>query len=151
VKNHDFSYQPEPTDAQLATPAQSAMREVVQALPEESLSMAWRSGLNERLIAEGARHQRRRRFFWMLRPAAGLAMAGALAAVFMIRTSSVPDVTPNTGGSDSFEAALLSAHNEASQFADVAGSGVRPMEAAYASRDHAPDDLGWSEVDIESL
>ena len=151
MKNHDFTHQPEPTDAQLASPAQNAMREVVQALPEDSLSMAWRSGLNERLLVEGARHQRRRRFFWLLRPAAGLAMAGALAAVFMIRTSAVPDVAPKAAGSDSFEAALLSAHNEASQFADVAGSGVRPMEAAYASRDRAPDNLDWSEVDIESL
>lgn len=151
MNNHDFTHPSEPTDAQLATRAQCAMREVVQALPEDSLSMAWRSGLNERLIAEGKRRQRRRRFFWVLRPAAGLAMAGALAAVFMIRTSQVPDIAPAHSSSHSLEAALLSTHNEVSEFADVAGTGVRPMEAAYASRGHAPENLDWSELDIESL
>lgn len=151
MNNHDLFNHPEPTDAQLASPAQDAMREAVRALPEDSLSMAWRSGLNERLIAEGARHKRRRRLFWALRPAAGLAMAGALAAVFVIRTSPVPEITPNLSSSDSFEAALLSTHNEVAQFADVAGTGVRPTEATYASRNRAPENLDWSEVDIESL
>lgn len=151
MKNHDLTHHSEPTDVQLATPAQMAMREVVQALPEDSLSMAWRSGLNERLIAEGARHQRRRRFTWALRPAAGLAMAGALAAVIVIRTSPVPSVSSNPAPKDSFEAALLSAHAEASQDADVAGAGIRPMEANFASRDRVPDNLDWTEFDIESL
>lgn len=149
--HHDMSNQPEPTDAQLATSAQIAMRDVVRALPEESLSMAWRSGLNEALLAEGAKRQRRRRFLWLFRPAAGLAMAGALAAVFVIRTSTVVDPAPKPTTTPSLEAELLSAHNQVSQYADVAGSGVRPTDAAYASRDRTSDDWDWTEVDIESL
>lgn len=147
--NHDLSNLPEPTDAQLATPAQNAMRDFVRALPEDAPSMAWRSGLNEALLAEGAKRQRRRRFFWVFRPAVGLAMAGALAAVFVIRTSSV--VVPTPQPTTSFEAELLSAHTQVSQFADVAGSGVRPTEATYVSRDRSSEDFDWSEVDIESL
>ncbi|MGV3616991.1 MAG: hypothetical protein ACO1SV_16815 [Fimbriimonas sp.] len=151
-RHHDFSNEPETTDAHLAEPAQMAMREVVRALPEDSLSLSWRSGLNERLVAEAARSRKRARFFWALRPAAGLAFAGALAAMFVVRMGSAPlDSTPTAGGRPSFEAELLSAHTEVATYADVAGTGVRPIEAAYATRGQSSADLDWSEVDIESL
>jgi hypothetical protein len=143
--------EPDPIDAHLASPAQRAMREVVRSLPEETPSMAWRSGLNEALLTEANR--RRRRVFWFsaLRPAAGLAFAGALAAFFVLRSAPMTSQPPTSYASSSIEAELLTTHNQVAAFADVAGTGVRPIETTYASRTQSTDDLDWTEVDIDSL
>ena len=154
MNNHEFSNEHESIDAKLASAAQCAMRDVVRALPEDAPSMAWRSGLNERLLVDAARRRRRARFFWALRPAAGLAFAGALTAVFVFRTSPMnPAPTSHSvaSSSSSLEAGLLSTHSQVAAFADVAGTGVRPIETTYVSKNDEDDDLDWSEVDIESL
>ena len=60
--------------------------QTVRELPEDSVSLAWRSQLNERLFAEaGAKHHVARRS-WVWRPALGLGLAGALARVVVPAT-----------------------------------------------------------------
>jgi hypothetical protein len=137
-------------DVRLDAPAQKAIRGVIQEMPEESLSLAWRSGLNERLLVESQKRQRRARLFWTLRPIAGLAFAGAIAAFFVLRVAPLGGAEGTTSG-ESIEAQLLTAHVQSTQFADVAGTGVRPSEAAYAARTPSEDTFDWDEVDIESL
>src|SRR5690242_12148641 len=74
-------------DQELSSPAQTQMREIVQALPEETVSLSWRSDLNARLYAEAARRRKLNLFGWIWKPAAGLALAGALAIAFMLPMS----------------------------------------------------------------
>lgn len=147
-------------DERLNSAAQHAMRAVVGGLPEDSLSMAWRSTLNERILAEAATRQKRSRMTWFLRPALGLGLAGALAvAVFFHGPSSAPQshrtegavarvATPSDG---SLEAELVNTHRQTSLAYDVAGVGVTVNEVSYDSSSSAPHQTGWSEDDLENL
>ncbi len=147
--NHESRNGYESIDAKLSLPGQAAMRDVVSQLPDEMPSMAWRSELNTKLMAEASRRNRRARFVWALRPAAGLAFAGALAFVFVLRSTPTPSASTATTGT--LEAEIVTAHTQAATFADVAGTGVRPMEASYVSRSAPIEEFDWSEVDVENL
>jgi hypothetical protein len=144
----------EPMDERLQSASQQAMRSVVKALPDDTLSMAWRSGLNERLVAESAQRQRRQRISWFLRPALGFGLAGALAMVAFFhsstQTSKVQPLARNSSGR--LEAALVNTHSQVTLAMDVAGVGVTPAEASYGSSD-VPQSIatGWSEEDLDSL
>lgn len=140
------------SDEQLSEPAQIAIRNLVREMPDESLSMAWRSGLNEQLLLESRRYQRKTRWMFALRPVAGLALAGAMAAIFVFRTGALDRPSPRLSDSSvSLEAELWTAHMESAQFADVAGTGVRPVEATFVSRSSTVDTHDWDEVDVDSL
>lgn len=139
-------------DARLNSEAQVAMRDVVRALPEDSVSMAWRSALNERLLAEAVTPKRR--FAWLnfsWRPAVGLALAGALAGIIIFRPNSAAPATSAHGATASLEAELITTHTQYATFVDVAGLGALPMDTAYASRQGTDETPDWSELDLESL
>lgn len=146
------------SDEQLNDPAQRAVQNFVRDLPEDSLSMAWRSGLNEKLIAESQRYQKRSRWLLIMRPIAGFALAGCLAVVLMVRSGSLdPRAGTNSGatGRSSIEAQLLDTHEQVDQYAEVAGTGLRPTETMFVSRNGAPaaptSSVDWDEVDVDSL
>jgi len=133
----------------LESSAQQAMRAVVQALPDEEPSLAWRSALNERLLETAAQSRRRQRVVWFLRPALGLGLAGALAAVVMLRTSPEPRSLPTVQDGAGIEAELLATHRQSTNFVDVAGAGLDADEASYVGTP-AVNPI-WNEADIESL
>lgn len=146
------------SDEQLNDPAQLAVMSFVRDLPEDSLSMAWRSGLNEKLIAESKRYQKRARWMLVLRPVAGLALAGCLAAVLMVRTGNLDIRGGTTSGAStqrSLEAQLLDTHEQVDQYAEVAGTGLRPSETMFVSQNSTPmaptSSVDWEEVDVDSL
>ncbi len=73
------------------------LRGLVHSLPEETVSLKWRSELNERLLMDAAK-PKRSWFAWMWRPAAGLAVAGAVTAVvFMNAPKPVLEAKPTEG------------------------------------------------------
>jgi hypothetical protein len=131
-------------DQKLNTPGQQAVREVVRSLPEETVSLAWRSSLNEELLKMAK--PRRPWYTLMWRPAVALAFAGALATVALLRT---PEVAPNRDVR--MEAALLAAHEQATALTEVTGSGLTPVEVAYGVNQAPVRIEEFSEVDIESL
>ena len=133
-------------DTLLEGSGQEFVRKLVANVPDDELSMAWRSSLNERLRAEAAPAPKRQRMAWFLRPALGLAFAGALAAVVMLRTS--PMETPTVRKSGNLEAALVQDHQQTIVMSDVAGFGMNPMESRPTETSMGED---WSEVDFESL
>ena len=75
-------------DAKLNSAGQMAIRSMIQALPEEPVSMAWRSALNEQLLASAAKQRKKRRLLWFASPAAGLTLVTALAFVVMFQPGS---------------------------------------------------------------
>jgi len=136
-------------EGKLATPDQQAMREVVRALPDETVSLAWRSALNEEILRMAPPIRRRDRFAWLMRPALGLACAGALAvAMLMHNPIASRTVQPANSG---LEAALLDAHDQATGFADVTGGGLSVTEVSYGASHKPARTLEWSESDVESL
>lgn len=133
-------------DSKLEGEGQMMVKTLVSSLPEEELSMAWRSSLNEELRKTAVKSRRRQYLGWIARPAFGLAFAGALAAVVMIRTA--PTSTPSVRSSGRLEAALVQEHQQNLLMSDVAGVGMYPIESRPTENAPADD---WSEVDLESL
>ena len=135
-------------DSMLESPAQDRMRELVSSLPEDSLSLAWRSQLNERLLESAGRSRRRSRMLWVLKPSLGLAMAGALAAVVMLKLDTVQPVVAHQNSG--LEAALVQDHRSSVELTDMVGAGLNPLES-HPTSSYAADGSDWNEVDLDSL
>ena len=111
-------------DQELSSPAQMQVREIVQALPEETVSLSWRSDLNARLHAEVARRRKLNLFGWIWKPAAGLALAGALALAFMIR----PPAPGSPETRSDVEKALVNSYVDNTASWEVTGDGITVNE-----------------------
>jgi len=140
-------------DAELGGADQQAMRSVVRQLPDDTLSMAWRSALNEKLVAEAAAKQRRQRVSWFLRPALGFGLACTLAVLVLVRAPGHVSTAPvSTLPSEGLEAALVSTHRQNTYAMDVAGVGLNPADLPVESTSSTSATTnGWSEDDLDSL
>jgi len=145
----------DPMDEKLESVSQQAMRSVVKGMPEDALSMAWRSSLNEKLLLEAATKQKRRRINWFLRPALGLGLACTLAVVMVFHGQGGAAKFRPAAGSNGLEAALVNVHQQSTLASEVAGVGLSPVEmVAYgpSSRSElATPAPNWSEADLDSL
>jgi len=146
----------DPMDEKLERASQQAIRSVVKGLPEDTLSMAWRSALNEKILAEAAVKPKGRSVVWFLRPALGLGLACTLAVVVLFRGHGVSTNSSLPNGGDGLEAALMSVHQQTTLASDVAGVGLSPVEmVAYASPSSSSNSASatpqWSEADLDSL
>jgi hypothetical protein len=121
------------------------IRQLIQSLPEDVPSMAWRSQLNERVLVESTRLQKRRKLVWWSRPAAGFAVAGALAVMFLSRVT----IESNSASDPaSFESALVSAHREAQ--VSVTDISLTSFEADQFG-ESLPSQDGWTDNDLEGI
>ena len=120
-------------DELLTRPSQSAMRSVIQSLPEDVPSMEWRSQLNETLKVANAKARQRRNFWLVLSPSAGLLAAAAFAGVLFfhgprpVAKASVPSLSG--AQSASLEQQLLTVHVDAATGRDVTGDGLNSLDA----------------------
>ena len=131
-------------DRALNSAPQAAIRDAVGGLREDTVSMAWRSELNQKLVAKVQATQRRRRFTWILSPALGLGIAGALAAVLLINSPTAkefnqPAYTPQ------IEESLVATYQDAMRYTDITGVGLNPDEAVSRRSPQVQYDL----VDFE--
>ncbi|HVL39712.1 MAG TPA: hypothetical protein VM328_10020 [Fimbriimonadaceae bacterium] len=97
---------------------------MLQALPEDTVSLSWRSALNERLLEQSRPVRSPMLGLW--RPVLGLGLAGALAFAFLInrRQDEVRVVSgPN------LEATLIQEHIRTDQYLQIAGAGLAAHEA----------------------
>jgi hypothetical protein len=152
VKAHNNS---ENLDSKLASAGQQAIQQIVHQLPEDTLSMAWRSSLNERLLADAATAKRRLRFTWFAMPTAGIAVAAALAVgVFLHAPSGSNEAVTGShttlASSGSVERGLLDAYRQESESREIVGSGPDPaVDSSHPSLVDLASDS--SEVDPDSL
>lgn len=100
-------------DEKLNCASQLKIKEVVKSLPEEELSLAWRSELNEKLLAIQAPV---RKAWWkaMWVPSSGLALAAAIASVMFFAPKPTDKVS-----SESVASLMLEAHEEGRVLADL--------------------------------
>ncbi len=133
-------------DRELQGSEQSQLRKLVRELPEESVSMVWRSALNEKLMAIAAYQRKRRRVIWVLRPALGIGLAGVMALTFVVirGTHEVPK-----SHRASVEAALVGVHRDAVLADDVAGTGLTAIEVDQDADGDVKSDFQTSEQDPE--
>jgi hypothetical protein len=127
----------------LNSPEQLAIREVVKALPDETLSLAWRSELNTKIHAAIVRRKKLDLFGWIWKPAAGIAVASAFAVMFLAKA---PLVAPVARSSGDLERALVNAHIETSVSWDVAEGGVTAGEAKENAGVPVPNE--WEQEDV---
>lgn len=129
-----------------ALEATEGVRHMVASLPEEEPTLAWRSALSERIHQEASKRDKRRRWNFVWRPFAGVALASALAVVMLNRVPNSGMVQPSS--SRSLEASLAQAHQDA-----MAASEVTSYAPVVAVSDEAREELHptWNEVDLEAL
>ena len=142
MKPHEFN------EDDLNSPAQRQMQDLVSHLPEDTLSMAWRSSLNEKLLATAPK-PKRSVWSWLMKPAVGLGFAGALAVVLLVRTDVMAPVATPTPSNGALEAALVRDHRDLVHMTDVVGAGLIPDEST-PSQSYSVDNE-WSDVDLDSL
>jgi hypothetical protein len=149
VKMDGLNMTEQELDRRLESEAHLQIRQAVQAMPEDSVSMAWRSQLNEALVQKIEAKQRKRRFTWILSPALGLGMAGALAFVLMTKT---PDISVNSSSfanRPNLEESLIASHRDTVDYTDITGVGLNPDEVVSKRSNAASYD--YNEVDLGSL
>jgi hypothetical protein len=135
-------------DLRLESETQLQIRQAVRAMPEDTVSMSWRSELNEKLVAGIQAKQKKRRFAWILSPALGLGLAGALAVVMMTKTTSTVVDQPMSHQS-ALEESLVATHQDALRYTDVTGVGLNPDEVV--SKRSATALYDFDEVALGSL
>jgi len=132
-------------DALLNSESQQAMRNAVRSLSDESLSLSWRSELNEKLLQIRPTPRWKVRMFAAWKPAVGLALAACLALVVTVKTSAPPVVHSNN-----LEASLVSVYDEQATSDEVAGSGLAFHEVNDTTHNTATSS-DWNESDLSSL
>ncbi len=147
MTHHDNS-QINDIDDRLNNVGQQTVKNLVQGLPADTVSLAWRSSLNEQLLAVSAQKQRKRRLQWILRPAAGLSLATLCAIVFIVqpyyRHASVkPDFR--------VENAILNDHHNSALLNEVSSAGLNSNEVISDANSQDLDDDLWSDSDAQSL
>jgi hypothetical protein len=142
----------ENVDERLNSAVQQHVAAVVRSLPEETLSMAWRSSLNERMLVEVKKRQRVRLFGWIWKPTSGLALAGALALAVMFRPGMVESLPVAAHHSGTVEANLVSYYRQSTVAYDVAGPGLAmPGDSVEGKTASKAMDPNWTEDDLSSL
>lgn len=137
-------------DEHLQTESQQLLKSVVSAVPDEEVSMTWRSNLNGRLLELGKSVEKRRRSLLIWRPALGLGLAGLLALVLVLKPYEVDPPAANVA-TMSVEATLLDEHMEAVRATEIAGAGLASYEARPTPVSAGEDYYDWQRVDFEAL
>ncbi len=132
-------------DALLKSESQQTIRRVVNSLPEESLSLSWRSDLNERLHKVRPQSRWRGRVARGWKPALGLALAGCLATLIAIR----PGVQAPQK-SHQIEASLVSTYTDSANVDDLIGPGLAVHEVNDTTRS-SDSSTQWTESDLTNL
>jgi len=132
-------------DALLKSDSQQMIQRAVHALPEDSLSLSWRSELNERLRQARPVSRWRSRVAVAWRPALGLALAGCLAVMVTLKTT--PTSPEHTGN---LEASLVTAYDDSTTADELVGPGLSVHEVNDTTKTQQTSS-DWSESDLNNL
>jgi len=136
-------------DRALAGVESAKVAKLVRSLPEDAPSMAWRSHLNERILAAGRKRKARRSWARIWMPAAGLGTSAAIAAsVFFLWIGGARPV--NAVPEQSLEASMVSVHRDDVRFSELAGPGLSESDAS-SSQDGGRANGKWKESDLEAM
>lgn len=108
-------------DEKLNEPGQQQVAQAVKQLANDDVSLAWRASLNAKIAAEAKVVKKKRQVAFVFRPAAGLALASALALVVMTNR---PTTTTSSGFDTAaeLEAQVLQEHLSAERSTELMGS-----------------------------
>lgn len=128
-------------DSQLESPSQQKVASLIKAMPEEELSLSWRSNLNVKLLeaqqAKAKRKQVRRFYAWGSSLSVGLA-----ASVFAFVMFQAPPVSrqDNKVVNSGLASELVKAHQESMVLVSVSGTGAAARETSIEEDPYYPQD-----------
>jgi glucosamine 6-phosphate synthetase-like amidotransferase/phosphosugar isomerase protein len=115
---------------------QQKLAMLVKALPEEDLSMSWRSSLNVKLMAAQAAKSKKRTAKKFLAWGTSLSAGVAATAYFVILGNVTPMVSPTTqSDSVAFASELVKTHQESVVMASVSGIGSASIHETSITED----------------
>lgn len=114
------------SNEQLESSSQQTIASLVKRLPEENLSMSWRSSLNEKIRAEAEKRKKQRRARIVWSSSLGFGMAGAILFMLvmpnMMQQSAQPATATNK--TEVLESSLYAMHQESVVLSGVSSTGV---------------------------
>jgi hypothetical protein len=116
------------TDEMLASQSQAQTRALVAGLKEDSLSMAWRSELNLKLLAAADKKKKtlRTRRFLTWGSSVGVAALAGSFAIMMFQSGKT--ISGTNGDGSRLAREFVQVHNESTVLASVSGAGVNQRE-----------------------
>jgi hypothetical protein len=128
-------------ESKLNSDSQQKVAMLIKSLPEDNLSMAWRSSLNMKLMdAQNAKKKQRftkRIFAWGSSLSAGVA-----ATAYFILLANAPPVAPSNSRTESvaFASELVKTHQESIVLASVSGTGSSIHDTSLTEDSYSPVD-----------
>ena len=128
-------------DAQLSSASQLNVASLIKSLPDEELSISWRSELNVKLMAarQAKKKQKvaKRVFGW----GSSLSFGVAATAYMMVMTNATTVVAPNSKlESPSFATELVRTHQESVVLASVSGTSSLDKETSISEDSYNQQD-----------
>ena len=120
-----FDKEPLVTDEMLAS--QTPVKNLVAGLKDDSLSMAWRSELNLKLLAAADKKKKAVRTRRLLTWGSSLGFAAVAGSFAMMMFQPVMPISGGGEGSG-FTRELVQAHNDSTVLASVSGTGIDQRE-----------------------
>lgn len=128
-------------ESKLNSESQLQVASMIKSMPDEDLSLSWRSSLNVKLMAaEKARKKQRttKRFF-----AWGSSLSAGIAAVsYIVLMTNASSIAPINSKSQSmaFASELVKTHQESVVLASVSGTGTSLHETSLTEDSYYPID-----------
>jgi hypothetical protein len=118
-------------DSQLESASQQKVASLIKAMPEEELSLSWRSSLNVKLLeaqqAKAKRKQIKRFYAWGSSLSVGVAASVFALVMFQTPTAPRQDVKVASSG---LASELVKAHQESMVLVSVSGTGAAARETS---------------------
>lgn len=133
-------------DAALASESQRQAARLVELMPDETVSLAWRSDLIEKLRDRQVKQRRRESVFWVLRPASAVAVAAAVFGVYLVGKPGQVAIVERPN----IEVYMVEAHKQTETVSLVAASGIGALDAPRNGVSNSMT-VDWEEVDLGAL
>ncbi|MEI7578083.1 MAG: hypothetical protein WCK51_14425 [Armatimonadota bacterium] len=121
-----FEKEPVVTDDMLAS--QASVKQLVAGLKDDSLSMAWRSELNLKLLAAADKRKKAIRFRRFATWGSSLGLAAVAGSFAMVMFQPVSPVRGSGSEASGIAREFVQVHNESSVLASVSGTGINQRE-----------------------
>ena len=121
-----FEREPVVTDEMLE--AQGHLKNLVSGLKDDSLSMAWRSELNLKLLAAADKKKKAVRFRRWATWGSSLGLATVAGSFAFMVVQPVTPVRGSVSDGNGFAREFVQVHNESTVLASVSGTGINQRE-----------------------
>jgi hypothetical protein len=149
MKNYNEKNNPaeEQLTAMLESESGQGIRSIIQAMPEDTVSLQWRSALNERLLALAPTKKKLSAAMVGLRALVGVALASAVCLVVFVKSDSTKVHTASMVDPSTFASALITEHRQSVVSSEIAGPGIVDGEVERSNS----QDSNSNDPDSDSL